>query len=73
MHGFVDEIRLSDTDRSAGWIATEYNNQNDPGGFMTIEDSGGPLVDFPVLVSIQNDAQLKTDRQRRAGDRCRGR
>jgi Tfp pilus tip-associated adhesin PilY1 len=61
MNGIIDEVRISDTARSAGWIATEYNNQSDPGGFMTIADSGdGPLVDFPVLVSIQNDAQLKT-------------
>lgn len=58
--GYIDEVRLSDTVRSADWIATEYNNQNDPGGFMTIEDAS-PLADFPVLVSILNDAQLKTE------------
>ena len=58
-NGYLDEVRISDTARSAAWIATEYNNQSNPGGFMTIQDSG-PLVDFPVLVSIQNDAQLKT-------------
>jgi len=27
--GIVDEVRVSTTARSAGWIATEYNNQND--------------------------------------------
>ncbi len=61
MLGLIDEVRISNTVRSADWIATEYNNQNNPGGFMTIEDKdSSPLVDFPVLVSIQNDAQLKT-------------
>ena len=38
--GYLDEIRLSDIIRSADWITTCYNNQNDPGdigspGFMT--------------------------------------
>ena len=59
--GLIDEVRVSGTNRSADWIATEYNNQSNPSGFMTISEGGGTaLVDFPVLVSIQNDAQLKT-------------
>lgn len=31
--GLVDEVRLSSVERSAGWIKTEYNNQNDPASF----------------------------------------
>jgi len=31
--GFIDEVRISNTNRSAGWIQTEYNNQFNPGIF----------------------------------------
>jgi hypothetical protein len=33
--GIVDEARVSDTTRSADWIATEYNNQSSPSTFYT--------------------------------------
>jgi len=41
-HGIVDEVRLSNTARSTGWIKTSYNNQNDPSSFYSVgieEDS----------------------------------
>ena len=38
--GTLDEVRVSNIDRSAGWIATEYNNQNSPSTFETF---GSPL------------------------------
>ncbi len=34
--GFLDEIRISDSVRSADWIATEFNNQYDPISFYTV-------------------------------------
>lgn len=34
-HGLLDEARLSNTNRSADWITTEYNNQNNPESFVT--------------------------------------
>jgi len=34
--GLIDEIRVSNIARSASWIATEYNNQNNPESFYTI-------------------------------------
>ena len=34
--GNVDELRISNTNRSAAWITTEYNNQNSPGTFITM-------------------------------------
>jgi hypothetical protein len=34
--GGIDEVRISSTPRSAGWIATEYSNQNSPSTFLTI-------------------------------------
>ena len=33
-NGTIDEVRISNVARSAGWIATEYNNQNAPGTFL---------------------------------------
>ena len=33
--GSIDEVRISRTARSGDWIATEYNNQNDPVSFAT--------------------------------------
>ncbi len=49
-HGILDEIRLSNVERSAGWISTSYNNQNNPSGFYTagsLELSTGPTVSAP--------------------------
>lgn len=34
--GIVDEVRISNTTRSAGWISTEYNNQSSPSTFFSI-------------------------------------
>jgi len=44
--GKIDEVRLSDIARSAGWLNTEFNNQNSPSTFFTsgveeTEDDGG--------------------------------
>lgn len=33
----VDEIRFSNSPRSASWIQTEYNNQNDPTAFLLLQ------------------------------------
>jgi hypothetical protein len=34
-HGLLDEVRISNTLRSAGWIATEYNNESSPSTFLS--------------------------------------
>lgn len=36
IYGNIDEARISNIARSADWIATEYNNQNDPDSFYSI-------------------------------------
>jgi hypothetical protein len=33
--GLMDEIRVSSIPKCAGWVATEYTNQNDPSTFVT--------------------------------------
>ena len=38
VNGEIDEVRISNTARSAEWIATEYNNQNSPGTFTAFGD-----------------------------------
>jgi hypothetical protein len=32
----MDELRVSNYTRTAQWISTEYNNQNDPSGFLNV-------------------------------------
>ena len=34
--GTIDEVRISSTDRSADWLKTGYNNQSNPGDFLTL-------------------------------------
>ncbi|MBU4347680.1 LamG domain-containing protein, partial [Patescibacteria group bacterium] len=43
-NGLIDEVRISNTARTAGWITTEYNNQSSVGSFMAI----GAEVCMPV-------------------------
>lgn len=35
-NGAIDEVRISDIARSADWIKTEYNNQNNPSAFYSL-------------------------------------
>jgi hypothetical protein len=46
--GAIDEFRVSNTVRSADWIATEYNNQSSPSTFYSVIATGGNLA-FPIL------------------------
>ena len=38
--GPIDEVRISDVVRSACWIETEYNNQDDPAKNRSCTDDG---------------------------------
>jgi hypothetical protein len=43
--GVIDEPRVLSTNRPAGWVQTEYNNQKAGSAFLTVggeETSGGP-------------------------------
>lgn len=61
-NGTIDEVWISDTARSADWIETSYNNQNDPSSFTTVgdeqevNDTPGipefPTMSLPVLITI---------------------
>jgi len=54
LYGNIDEFRISNTNRSAGWIATSYNNQNSPSTFYTVssETAAGALCTvLPIKLS----------------------
>ncbi|MFN7982687.1 MAG: DUF2341 domain-containing protein, partial [Vicinamibacterales bacterium] len=42
--GTIDEVRIAATVRSAGWILTEYNNQNAPSSFATAGTEEGVIT-----------------------------
>jgi RHS repeat-associated protein len=48
LDGNIDEVRVSNIARSAGWIATEYNNQSSPSTFYSVgsqqNDSGNTVT-----------------------------
>lgn len=48
--GDMDEIRYSSTVRSAGWIATVYNNQNSPSTFAVSEDQETAPTSTPTVI-----------------------
>ncbi|MHA2143764.1 MAG: LamG-like jellyroll fold domain-containing protein, partial [Candidatus Thorarchaeota archaeon] len=50
--GVLDEIRISNAPRSAGWIATEYNNQYDSSSFYSI---GEETILAPIEFTYKRD------------------
>lgn len=42
--GRIEEVRISDTARSADWITATYNNQNSPSTFYEIGDEESPAA-----------------------------
>jgi hypothetical protein len=53
--GKVDEARISNTARSADWIATEFNNQNSPSTFYTIlPENQTTVAVFPAAIQLVN-------------------
>jgi hypothetical protein len=53
-NGALDEVKISNTNRSADWIITEYNNQSAPSTFYTVGSQtggGSDQTNFPVLIS----------------------
>ncbi|MHA2303485.1 MAG: LamG domain-containing protein, partial [Candidatus Thorarchaeota archaeon] len=50
--GQIDEVRISDVSRSAGWIQTQFQNQNDPSSFYSVstEQSAGYSESAPITL-----------------------
>ncbi|MDD2666872.1 MAG: DUF2341 domain-containing protein [Methanocellales archaeon] len=65
--GYIDEVRISNTARSANWIKTEHNNQDAPSTFYTLGDEETPSsgVTSPSLVFVDltpaNDSSQAAD------------
>ena len=51
--GLTDEFRVLNTDLSADWIATEYNNQNSPSTFWRIDYTNSQTDILSISDSIQ--------------------
>ena len=52
--GLIDEVRISKVARSAGWIATEYNNQFSPGTFLIEGTPETPGAGVTLIVASLN-------------------
>jgi len=52
--GPIDEVRISDTARSADWLLTSYNNQSSPSGFYSVgsEQTGVPTAVGGVVYPV---------------------
>jgi hypothetical protein len=60
-NGLVDEVRISNLARSAGWLATEYNNQSNPTGFASLSSEwNDPAVITPPASRAVNAGQSVT-------------
>jgi hypothetical protein len=58
MAGMFDEIRVSDVVRSAEWIATEYNNQNNPSGFYALgSEMARPTTEASIRKIVDSSAE----------------
>lgn len=58
LDGSIDETRISSTARSAGWIATEYANQNSPSTFYTAGNTEGTEVPQDWLTGWSNRKKI---------------
>ncbi len=58
--GDVDEVRISNITRSGDWIATEYNNQFNPGAFFTQLNSEPVLDDIEAGTITYNSGDSPT-------------
>lgn len=59
--GIIDEVRISNVARTAGWIATEYNNQYSPDSFYSVggeeEESAEDTTD-PTYSNIAHNTTI---------------
>lgn len=44
LNGLLDEVRVANSARSPNWIATEFNNQDDPGSFYSVSGEQSPGI-----------------------------
>ena len=67
MNGLIDEVHVSNVTRSADWITTEYNNQSNPAGFITLGaqqvtgSPGGVSADLAIWLKADAGTSVITD------------
>jgi type IV pilus assembly protein PilY1 len=54
----IDEARISCSARSAGWLATEFNNQSSPGTFYTIGAEEGLESEYTISASAGDNGSI---------------
>ena len=60
--GIIDEVRVSNTARSAEWIKISYNNQNSPSAFYSVGEEEGMYVSPGTIASQVLDTGIDGDR-----------
>lgn len=63
LNGIIDEYRISSTQRTAGWLLTEYNNQSNPGAFIktfSSESSNSCPTSTPTQTSTATSTPTNT-------------
>jgi len=55
-NGIIDEVRISNSVRSAAWVSTEYSNQNSPSTFYSVGAEETTGVNTPPAVSNPSPA-----------------
>jgi hypothetical protein len=60
LDGRLDEVRVSSVARSAGWLITEYNNQNSPATFYSVKADPGWTQTSQVDFESGTISQLDT-------------
>jgi hypothetical protein len=61
LDAFLDEVRVSTVPREESWIKTEYNNQNDPGSFYSVEAEMERYSATGILTSTIYDSGHPSD------------
>ncbi len=71
-YGKIDEVRISNTDRSAKWIKTEYNNHNDPANFCNLGTEETTSVEGGIKDSTSNNNDGTAGGAMTSGDQVAG-
>jgi len=59
--GKIDELRLNNDNLTAGWIATEFNNQSSPGTFISLGTPNSLPVELTYFNAILDQNKVKVD------------
>lgn len=56
--GLIDDVKVTATSRSAGWIATEYNNQNSPSTFTLAENQESENITYVLTYTANANGSI---------------